>query len=160
MSAWIVSKAHVDAMVTWALAQSGGYSDQPHVTVWWGAKQERIDCGPWNADTIGQRLVDDIVQGVHHATPTATPARATYPAPYYLQPYVYQRTRPITNAEMVALLNCYSYQACEHQEWEKTWSYAFQQQMQHEILKHVENAGQPTFWGYEDEHVRTAPVSA
>lgn len=168
MSAWVPSKAHIDAMVTYAINQPGTYD--PHVYFYAsrepGGEQEKFECSPANAVTLGQLLVTDVVTGVSHRYPGDDVSKGELPGPidaYYVNPYTFTETRVLADGEMVAALRAYRYQACEHAQWDETFSYAFVESMFNVVLSHVEKAheaetGTELPWGFERENVETAQM--
>lgn len=165
MSAWVPSKAHIDAMVSYAIAQPGSY--EPHVNFYAprepGGDGERFECSPANATLLGQLLVTDVVTAVSHRYPGDDVSKGELPGPidaYYVKPYEHTATRVLADGEMVHALRCYSYQACEHEQWNQTFGHAFVEAMNYVLLTHVREAfeassGAEVPWGFEREHVET-----
>lgn len=164
MSAWVCSKAHIDAMVTKAIALGGDLSGDPYAYIYMpkadGEGYEKIDLSPANADRVGQMLADIIVTGVSHRYPGDDVSKGELPGPtdnWYLKPYKWAKTRELWDGETVALIGCYEYQASEHNDWTNTFGWKFCEHVKHKLLKRVERAWEKqngkTEWGYEDEHV-------
>lgn len=106
MSAWIVSKKHVDLMVAGVTR---------------GTRDGALAGRPMDEDTLGQILVTENVASVHYRYPDDDVTKGELPgpnAPYYLKPYRWEDPRYLpTAAELLKAVDCYSYQACEHPGW-------------------------------------------
>lgn len=164
MSAWVCSKAHIDAMVTAGIELGSEMSGHPSVTYRSGEDWKKIDLiAHITTDEIGQMLTDTIVTGVHHRYPGDDVSKGELPGPsggeavWYLKPYKWERTRALADGEIVALLAAYDYQACEHNDYTNTFGHRFVEHCRHRLLKRVEKKfealGGKTEWGYEEEHV-------
>ena len=176
MSAWIVSKQHIDTMVHASialLAKHGGFgfyfgpTGQP--------RSEWTRLSHFDADThdlLGQILTDENVRSVGYRYPvremtvagSLTPAdllhHADLPGPsdkWYLQPYRFPRFSlmnnplqrcPLTPGELAKAIDCYAYQSCEHPEWEKSSAYAICQALRSAIL-HGLPGYEEAPWGIE-----------
>jgi hypothetical protein len=111
MSAFVVDKTHIDAMVR--LAQDSVYTTRL------GNLDPRIEF-----DTIGQKLVDaNILSGAYRYS---TPINGDLPGPieqYWHEFYTWSvginRRKP-TPVEAIKLVQCYMYQSCEHPEWQNS----------------------------------------
>ena len=121
MSAFVVDKSHINAMVTLALLKPyGSYFRFHH-----GA--ERIEVTHENADEIGQILLDENVKSVMHryedSTITELPGSVNA---QWLIPFKYSPMCKIPDAvEAIKLIQCFEYQSCEHPEWEQSKAKAF-----------------------------------
>jgi hypothetical protein len=109
MSAWIVSKKHIDLMVA---AITRGTRD--------GVVKPRRK----NADRLGQMLVDECVRSVSYRYPRDDARKGELPGPsdrYYLRPYTFEDPMYLpTAAETAKAVDCYRYQSCEHPGWEES----------------------------------------
>lgn len=167
MSAWVCSKAHIDAMVTACIELGGHGNDHPAIT-WPGGEDgawKRLDViAHITTDEIGTLLRDTIVTGVSHRYPDDDVSKGELPGPsggedvWYLKPYKWEKTRALADGEIVALIYAYEYQASEHHEWMNTFGWKFCEHVKYKLLKRVEAAweqktGECVQWGYEDEHV-------
>lgn len=163
MSAWVTSKAHIDAMVTKAIAMGGSY--EPHGSVYFevDGTNQKIEFSPHTANKVGQMLRDTIVTGVNHRYPSDDASKGELPGPsggedvWYVKPYEYEKTRELWDGETVSLIGCYEYQASEHEKWRETFGYVFceyvRTKLLDRLLKAWERQNASTPWGYEDEHV-------
>ena len=130
MSAWIVSKAHIDAMLRFAI--------QHKVSMY--ADGRRLDPAA-EPDQIGQALVRECVESVRYRYQDDTDE--TLPGPvdlYWRQPYIYEpRGRMPTLPEALSLVLSYDYQSCEHPSWKRTPAFYFC----HDFLEAVAQAALP-----------------
>jgi len=110
MSAWIVSKKHIDLIVA---AVAEGTRDRLF-------KGRRI-----NRDKLGQMLVSENVHSISYRYPDDNVFAGELPGPaepYYLQPYTFEHPNYLpTAAELYQAVNCYDYQSCEDsRHWPRT----------------------------------------
>jgi hypothetical protein len=109
MSAWIVSKAHIDALVH-ALGRREMLPDHP--------------------DLVGRMLWRENVKSIHARYPDTELNDANYPGPIDFKAATvdaYAFTTPPVDwnpSQLLHHIGCYDYQSCEHEEWESSASYA------------------------------------
>jgi hypothetical protein len=134
MSAFMVSKHHIDLIVTAALHYGSRYDSSAGVS-WWRTDEEGNFQG-WNEvrryertgddykqyvtpDQLGQMLVSENVASVSSRYPNDGPGELPGPTDcYYLKPYTYEPTGRIpTPGEVFKAIDCLSYQSCEHPGW-------------------------------------------
>lgn len=134
MSAFVVSKEHIDAMVSLALegpsglAPGPGYWPQPFSYYHDGERRPvRLE----NADELGQMLWGTNALSVRTRYPDCYDG-GEYPGPIGFSveddvyEYHYTRPRPRPTAvEGLKLVSCYEYQTCEFATWEEHAAYAF-----------------------------------
>ena len=105
MSAWIVSKQHIDYLVT-AMAQYGTLDS--------------------NAHYVGQKLWQENVNSVAHRYPDDTPAERPGPVcKHGVRPSTYKHTpykKAIDPITLLKQIGCYEYQSCEHDGWQASWA--------------------------------------
>lgn len=144
MSAYVVSKTHIDVLVRAALHYGGRDGFR-----WWRT-DENGDYDGWRkldkfADSYagmrdrehlelvspsraGQILVSENVASVSYRYPDDDVDAGELPGPtdaYYLGPYVYSDPRYVlTPAEVFKAIDCLDYQSCEHPEWRSSEAYA------------------------------------
>lgn len=153
MSAWIVSKAHVDAMVTAALELGNGFGEPLSIYLPDGPRHVKVTAD--TADEIGQMLVDECVASVSHRYPDDDVDAGELPGPvdtYYLRPYTFERTRTLTDAEIAKAVSCYAYQSCEHPEWEASAASRLCDAIQARLLARLPGYDQAP-WGLELDDV-------
>lgn len=133
MSAYIVSKAHIDALVTVAIDMRGQGS--PDFDFYDGTT--RVKVTTMNASEIGAMLVGTCVESVSYRYPDDDVQAGELPGPadaYYLHPYEYLRTREFIPAEVRDLVRGYEYQSCEHPGWAPSPAWYFCQALRDRLL--------------------------
>lgn len=135
MSAFVVDKPHIDAMIRRALAMPQGhgplswYAKDPRKLHHEELQKEYRQLTHDNADAVGQMLVDECVKSVSYRYQDDKVTNLPGPCDaYWLIPYKYEhpfRHRTPTPVEALKLINCYEYQSCEHPEWEDSEAYLF-----------------------------------
>lgn len=131
MSAFMVSKSHIDAIVATALhGPTGVYRSE------WGCNPPFPD-----ANAVGEMLVKENLSSIHARYPdTLTNPEAT-PGPidqYWLREYRF--TEPAHALQAIAaikLLDCYEYQSCEHKEWETSDARKFCDHLRRKLVTYV-----------------------
>ncbi len=111
MSAFIVNKAHIDAL----MALAGNEFLRPNE--FFGAPPDYARA----RDLLGQMLVNECLASVKYRYPKVTDDALPGPNdPYWLRPYVWPVLigRTPTPVEGLKLISCYEYQSCEHPGWE------------------------------------------
>ena len=113
MSAWIVTKAHIDALMTAALDYGAinGY----------GTHKSELD----EADKIGAMLWRENHKSVNHRY------NENIPVPEY---HYQRRAVPLTPVEVVKAVHCLEYQSCEHKGWERSKARKFLQILTNAVL--------------------------
>lgn len=104
MSAFIVSKEHIDAIITYAIDNK--------ISVYSISKKTRLYLTQIeNANFVGQTLYTENFRSVNHR----------YRENEQVETYLFTRykgTLTLTFPIFVKLLHCLEYQSCEHEEWE------------------------------------------
>lgn len=138
MSAFIVSKAHIDALVDVAL---NGPKDSesrwegprweafdPRETTWQDQEWRQVTPGGFDHHSINGVTPDGLgelltVENVRSITARYPDTLDGGPMPGPCDPYweqYFEHARPVrrmTAVEALKALHCYEYQACEHDEW-------------------------------------------
>lgn len=133
MSAFVVGKAHIDALVAVAIEGPADRGPRYPGDGWYGPSWQDA-AGAWqgrarsdHADAIGNMLTDENVASVSHRYPDDT--LDTLPGPedrYYIDGYQWARPwRKPTTVEALSLIACLEYQSCEHPGWETSRAYRF-----------------------------------
>jgi hypothetical protein len=166
MSAWIVSKAHIDALVSDAARRGfdGPFAWQ-HDGTW--HVLPRDDAA--RATEVGRMLWNENLRSIHARYPDTIDG-GMYPGPIdftssSVRKYEYESTRELPEVWTYKALRCYDYQTCEHNEWEQSESFAFCTALSRiltGILGYDEDsetdegpAGwDDAPWGLEEDHVR------
>lgn len=138
MSAFVVGKVHIDAMITAAL-------DVDDRGLYWytpAGGGRKVDSD--NADELGAMLVRTNVESV----------RARYPGDGYDDmpgpvengfaiaaavsgTYNFERTQSHEPGEIMAAVSCYEYQSCEHDGWEGSEAQAFCRYLREALCRQV-----------------------
>ncbi|KKN76504.1 hypothetical protein LCGC14_0370130 [marine sediment metagenome] len=115
MSAYIVNKGHINAMLNSRIQSRYGAR-------WYHGEWHELT--PINADAVGQMLLDENIKSVmsryEDRTITDLPGSAEY-----LIPFKHRFTEVPSAIEAIKLTHCYEYQSCEHEEWEASEAKAF-----------------------------------
>lgn len=149
MSAFIVDKAHIDALV------AAGLKSQYGCELTWRYADEWRKLNHTNATEVGAMLMAENVRSVEYRysppgreaiygegweTPdqdlpgklvvTEIAPGVTISAPEYLAPYTYtQPKRDHSPVEILKAIGCLDYQSCETPDWTETEAYAFLQSL-------------------------------
>lgn len=132
MSAFVVEKAHISAMLRKGL-QPRGYTGP--LTWRRNGNQQRLTRE--TANQVGQMLLDENVKSVSYRYPddsvTDLPGRlnAEWLIPFKLNSPFF---RTPTSMECLKLISCYEYQSCEHPDWKESEAYAFCQALRHRAI--------------------------
>lgn len=141
MSAYIVSKAQIDLMVTGIIH---------------GTRDEIVPSQPRDANALGQMLMAECVRSVKYRYPGDGPGELPGPSdPYYAKPYRHEdrKYRP-TAIELYGLIRNYGYQSCEHPEWEGSEAQALTASLEALIESATSEAERDRApWGMEDEDI-------
>lgn len=106
MSAWIVSKSHIDYIVT-AVIRAELSTDTP--------------------DEIGRVLWRENLASVAYRYPRDGDGERPGPVGFRdadVDTYTYQETPELTPGGLAKTVGCYTYQSCEHPSWEDSEAYA------------------------------------
>ena len=125
MSAYVVNQEHISAMLQ---AATPRYPGDGHNYRWQGVSRSFGG----HAQEIGQILLDENYRSVNYrySEDDKPPRFVNHPA------------RSCSAVELIKLIHCYQYQACESPDWEQTEAYA--------IAAYLEGAAVRKLPGYED----------
>lgn len=145
MSAFVVDKAHINALLQYGL--SFRYGGNGNVT-WYVEAEQPTDryrkLTSDNVDQIGQMLLDECIESVQYryedSPRTDLPGRTDgeYLLPFQHKPL----SRTPSPVEVLKLIACYEYQSCEHPGWHTSEAKVFC-----DALRHFAINGLP---GYEE----------
>lgn len=154
MSAWIVSKAHIDAIVYAALCYPS-----PSSSLTWkdseGRKQSLSRASTSEVrDYVGRMLWMENLVSVAYRYPDDKDGQRPGPggltqAEIIGYTYAVPRRRPSV-VEALKLINCFSYQSCEHPGWEKSEALAFCTVLTSALIDELPGY-EAAPWGWEDE---------
>lgn len=142
----MVSKDHIDAMVTAALAAHYG-----RLSWYWQGTRYEVDYD--NADAVGAMLWAENRRSIDYRYDESE-----------LEPvYTYERMpgRPPAPVVLKAT-GCYEYQSCETPDWRESQAYALCLALTHEYVSRVEGYDQAP-WGIDDRaafYTQTREVQA
>lgn len=121
MSAFMVDKIHIDLMVKAAFEGPATIANcsrfnEPYFG---GHRLNQI-----TRDELGGRLIAENLRSIQARYPDTIEKPENTPGPctrYWESPYVYNdpRYRP-TAPEILKMISCYEYEACEHAEWSRS----------------------------------------
>lgn len=152
MSAFIVSKSHIDALIVLGLRL-------PYPTAS-PLRWSRV-FNVWNSNTtgklthesqnaVGQMLVDCCVESVS-ARYKDSDLAGGLPGPtdeYYKRAYIWESvTISPTPVQGLKLISCYEYQSCEHEGWHEAEGKSFCQSLRHKLITEL-----PGYEGADWEH--------
>lgn len=149
MSAYMVSKAHIDAMLTGATRYSRPYG------LSWYVGHERHELRYDNLDAIGQMLVDANLRSIHARYPDCRTNPDNTPGPiarYWDVPYVHETRADFSPVELLKAIDCFEYQACEDDDWETSEAHACCAALRH-ILIRVLPGYESAPWGIDEDTV-------
>lgn len=109
MSAFIVSTAHINALV------NAGYRACVANSLSWYVGAERRTLTSDNLDAVGAMLMQANAASVDYRY------RETNQVPYYR--HTFRHTRPAV--EVLKLVDCYEYQSCERPDWPQSEAHAY-----------------------------------
>jgi hypothetical protein len=155
VSAYIVDKAHVDALVRAAEMRRVSYwrADPARPT-----GGDRIPVTRENRDAIGQLLTDANVESVSHRyqddSLTELPGRTDA---WWLIPYRYSARGPILEP-VAGLKACdgYEYQSCEHPGWPTSEAHALIEALRSTLIHALPGYGNAS-WTIDEEAADAAP---
>lgn len=147
MSAYVVSKAHIDALVSAAM-QLGGGPGTPRLDFWW-PDRGRVDVTLDTATEIGRMLWATNHESVNYRYSENEPAPE----------YAFVKTREFSDAEIRDLVAGYDYQSCEHPGWRDSPAWYFCERVRHRLLDRI--PGLSNCWAVDvaDVGYGTAPIS-
>ena len=161
MSAWVVSKAHIDVLVGAAmqLGDRGTFRYEHDGT---GYKV----CAD-NADRVGRMLIAECVTSVSYRYPGDDVGKGELPGPidaYYNRRYRFEPVKALSAAEIVKAAACYDYQSCEHPGWEASRAHALVHALvaaaggREQFNGPTEYTSTPDYeaapWGFDEEDAR------
>ena len=150
MSAFVVDKRHINAMIEAGLInQYGEGLNYHHNGEWYKLTLE-------NASETGQMLLDENIASVSYRYDdshlTDLPGRVDAE---YVIPFSYKRIFAPTGVETIKNIQCYEYQACEHPEWKISKAKAFCAALMHAQYDRLPGY-EAAPWGWEDKAVKVA----
>lgn len=165
MSAFVVDKTHVDALVTAGLVLVRPYGPMRwfHPTLEPGETIEtlnakRRELRHENADEVGLMLWTENVRSIHARYPDTTET-GDYPGPadFGMADVLGYRFDQLPGAPdpVVTLkaIKCYEYQSCEHDDWRRSEAFAFCQALREHAIAKLPGYEDAPGWEITDRHV-------
>jgi hypothetical protein len=110
MSAFIVNKEHIDALVNYMVAHKVSY--------WTG--NDRVNVTRFNAEEVGRILLDENVRSVNHRyRDECSSDEKNESSNYRFTP----SSRYFSPVQIIKAVHCLDYQSCETDDWETTLAY-------------------------------------
>jgi hypothetical protein len=158
MSAFVVNKSHINAIIQAAFATRY----QPFT--WYHKEQDgrlqHHQLNSENANATGQMLLDECVHSVQYRYEDDTisnlpgPINAEWLIPFEWRPCVKQPT-PL---EAIKLIKCYEYQSCEHPEWETSEAKDFCDYLTSALICQLEGYDGAAWEWHDTEYYKTQAV--
>ncbi len=148
MSAYVVEKKVIDALVTYGLRSFPG-SGSATVSWFWPseipagayergqaipaasvviAQERRAELTDETADRIGQVLWAENVRSVNHRYDEYDPS----------EPYHFKRYPVVIDpANILGIISCLTYQSCEHPEWEQSEAFAILEAIRRKAIRRL-----------------------
>lgn len=128
MSAFMVSKEHIDRLVATALhgptdnAKPGGYGQRRWHPISVTNDFQRFEViDTETASRLGEMLVKENLSSIHSRYPDTIDNPENTPGPceqYWLHEYTFPpQTKSLSVVQAFKAISCYEYQSCEHPEW-------------------------------------------
>lgn len=149
MSAFVVGKPHIDALVTVAHYGPAGVRWEPlrHGFILQDSRAHLTD------DQLGHLLWLENHKSVSARYPDFGPGELPGPidfVPAEIEAYQLQRTRRApTLIEAFKLIACYEYQSCEHAGWRDSAAYRFCEQLRAALIRRLPGYDEAP-WEWED----------
>ena len=144
MSAWIVSKAHIDLLVSAGLRVR-------YRPMCWYVGERRGELNNDNASAVGQMLLDECVKSVNYRysddqiTELLGPTNA-----YWLIPYKFDEVLSFPSIVCVLKqIDCYEYQSCEHPEWKDSEAHTFCRALRKYMIHNLPGYEEAP-WGWDE----------
>jgi hypothetical protein len=143
MSAWIVSKGHIDYIVgAMEFYQYGQF------TVYHDGKRHDLSRDEW-----GKSLWAENMRSVAYRYPNDAPDELPGPISFEGEPtveaYRFTRRRDITRIGACKAIDSYSYQSCEHPEWETSLAKACVDQLFRMVVASMPEYDAADTWSVE-----------
>lgn len=149
MSAFIVDKVHIDALVTAGLILPRPYG--PMHWIWPELTEEDQRDAYQRGEPWGPRAIQLIKERTHELThettgrvgamllaENASSTNHRYDEEKWEQPYTFTELRGHPDPVIVlSALRCYEYQSCEHPGWPKSEAYAFCRNLQAVAIRNL-----------------------
>lgn len=145
MSAFVVDKAHINAMI------DAGLRTRYQPMRWYTkGKEMSSSLTEANASEVGQMLLEECIKSVAYRYEGSDipdlPGRSDAE---YIIPFQYKHfANPPTPVEILKIISCYEYQSCEHPGWKGSEAYAYCQVLRHSTIVLLPGYDEAP-WGWE-----------
>lgn len=129
MSAFVVDHAHIDALVTYAVANNVSYYD--------AAAKERVDITRFNATEVGRILLTENERSVLHRYPDCGPGNMPGKIGEEASGYKFRQFNGQTVATILKGCDCFDYQACETDDYEASVAHTIINSIRRAAVRHV-----------------------
>jgi hypothetical protein len=144
MSAYIVSKAHIDALVSAAATTAN--ADHGDAGLSWYHEGETCSLGyndVFMGSQIGQMLWAENLASIHARYPDTLESDSNYPGPADFDSssvanYQFSNAQPLAPVVILKALNCYEYQSCEHAGWATSEAFAFCEALRGKMIRKLD----------------------
>jgi len=149
MSAFMVSKSHINALVAVAYyGPAGAHSRYWYAPYFHDHKLQREDL-----DELGDMLVKENLSSIHARYPDTISNPDATPGPcnnYWLEPFQFADGSKRPNVvQALKLIACYEYQSCEHDEWERSAARRYCEGLRHALINCLPGYEEAP-WEWED----------
>lgn len=160
MSAWIVSRAHIDVLVQ-ALTAEAGLAGRGKILM--DAETGEFSRAELSPDEIGRELWRENLRSViFYRYPRDTDGDRPGPLDFKdsdVDTYTYREpARVMSDAEVCKAASCFDYQSCEHPGWETSRANKWIETLM--SRHHVAAIPDDVPWGFDEEDVHGGPANA
>ena len=157
MPVWVVSKAHIDALVSAALELDLSWYDEPEPEIY-GPDKWRNLADARRASEVGIMLWAENVASVQFCYPATAEHDAGYPGPdgfsqVEVAAYRFERTEHLSPVVVLKALDCYEYVSSEYPGWRSCEARSFCTSLR-DALVHRLPGYREAPWDLEEQDVR------
>ena len=155
MSSWIVTKPHIDLLITAGLILPSRCLRDSKLE--WETQGRRYELDEVNADDVGVTLWAENYASVNHQYPHAggdLPGPADFDGPDVLTYHHEPIKGGIDPVVVLRNINCYTYQSDEHDGWETSQARAFCDSLTAACINVLPGYDEAP-WGFTDRHYFT-----
>lgn len=159
MSANVISKSHIDAIINAGLSGMprehgplSWYASDPRSLMIQESQKAYRQLTDETANQVGQMLIDECVKSVSYRYQDSDITDLPGPVNgYWLIPYELGYSDRIpTPVETLKLIRCYEYQSCEHPEWPESEAYRFCQALTAAMMTYLPGYEEAP-WDWEEQ---------
>jgi hypothetical protein len=161
MSAYMVSKEHIDILVMTAIYGPAEASDRNR---WYPAHGYSIAVSPQTADELGAALIAENLASIHARYPDTITNPQNTPGPavrYWESAYKFPKVghigKPLPALDAIGAVRSYTYQSCEHHGWETSDVKRFCASLIDNLISYVPGYDRVP-WRFDEPIVSVLPV--